>query len=499
VVTHLERPVYGYLVLWNDKLYVIWGEFEDLPRNGRARSAEIEHKVLDVINKHSERVEVKVEEYEVDREYERLWLEIPLPKDASKLLGGKSKAPVALFRNLGWLLSDDGRLELTHKSGNPGQVAVRLFDWIAIAAYAVKGSSLNPFLFKLSVYKANRTKDGINPLIVVRPIGTVGEVVQSFYEQFGIALGKTEEVLAHGYAMLKALKEEAFKRDGKVYVVNDVGAWIAFSNAVAMLILGDGYVLPFELGVAAKFSPRTTFEGKTTEVRELANALGGAVTGKLVHLRNWFLRLLLPVLPMPIFEKTVKLYDALVNYPAAATVVINGATYLLTHNGSGRFVIGKEKATELYKAVKRLGLKVLIRKYVLEIPYTQLRELTKHVSVRLLNELEKDSIREVKPATSPDPETLMRVLEEVARIAKIALGLYRGREYVRIIPYDKAKLWEIAAALKAAGIRFSINRKRCQIYIHEQRSVEIICKIMSYLFPIPSSNDLHLNLLFTCM
>jgi len=44
-----------------------------------------------------------------------------------------------------------------------------------------------------------------------------------------------------GYAVLRALKKEAFRRDDKMYMVDDAGAWIAFSNIVATLIIGDGY------------------------------------------------------------------------------------------------------------------------------------------------------------------------------------------------------------------------------------------------------------------
>jgi len=62
----------------------------------------------------------------------------------------------------------------------------------------------------------------------------------------------------------------------------------------------------------------------------------------------------------------------------------------------------------------------------------QLRELAKIVPVRLLNELEKDSIKEVKPITSHDLEALRRALEEVAKKARIVVGLCRGHEYVRI-------------------------------------------------------------------
>jgi len=487
VTIHLKRPVYGYLVLWNGKLYVIWGEFDGLPKNGQLRGAEVERRVLDVIEryKRGEKVEVEVEEYEVDREYERLWLEIPLPESVSKLLGGRSKALVALFRNLGWLLSDDSRYYLEHETGNPGQVALRMFDWIVIVMYVVNAKRTSPrslLVFKLSVYSTSKTKNGIKPLVKVWAIGTAAKIIWTFYEQFRIALGRIEETLAHGYAVLKALREEAFKREGRTYVVDDVGAWIAFSATVATLVLGDGYVLPFELGVATKPSSRTTIEGTTTKVRELAKALRGVVTGKIVHLRGWCVRLVLPTPPTLAFEKTVKLYKALVNYPAAAVVETNGTRYLFSHNDSGQFRIGKEKAIELYEAIKRLGLKMGVRKNVFVLSYTQLRKLVKHgISVRLLNELEKDDIKEVRPMLLPDPEVVKMILEEVAKMAKI-VELSNGRKRIKIIPYDKSKLEEIAAMLKNAGIRISIDYHNKCITIYERRSIELIRKIMSQFF-----------------
>jgi len=307
----LKRPVHVHLVVLGDRLYAIWGEFDGLSKNGQARAVEIEQRALDVIEqyKHGE----KVNEYEVDREYERLWLEVPLSEGASKLLGGRDKAPVALFRNLGWLLSDDVRIELRHSSSNPGQVAMRLFDWIAIAMYAKRGLGSDPLVFKLSVYQVGKTKDGINPLIEMWPIGTAAEVIKTIYEQFEITLGEPQQVIARGYAVLKALREEAFKRDGKVYVVDDVVAWIAFSATTITLVLGDGYISAFELGVATKPSPRTTLKGETTNDRKLAKALGGTATRKGVHLKSWHMRLALPVPPTPTFEKVTRVYDAFVN------------------------------------------------------------------------------------------------------------------------------------------------------------------------------------------
>jgi len=480
----LNKPVYGYLALWNGKLYVIWGEFDDLPKNGRLRAAEVERRVVDVIKryKRGEKVDVQVDEFEIDDEYKRLWFEVPLPEGASKLIGGRDKAPVALFRNLGWLLSDDNRFEVMHTSSNPGQAAMRVFDWIAIALYAKRGSPRGPLVFRLSVHQVAKTKDGVNPSIEVRAIGTVARIIRTIYKQLGITLGKPKEVLARGYAALNALREEAFKREGLTYVVDDLGAWLAFSATVTILVLGDGYITQFMLGIVAKSLSEATLKGKAMGVRELAKALGGSATGKEVRLQGWYMRLLLPVPSVPIFEKTVKLYDALVNYPAAATVEINGATYLLAHNGNGRFIIGKEKSAELYETAKRLGLRVEVKKDGVELMYTQLRELAKLVPVRLLNEMEKESIREVRPAPSFDLEAVRRVLEEVLKMARITFGRTGKYRCIRITPYDKSKLWEIATMLKTAGIRISVYRLKWQIIICEQKSVEAIREIITQLF-----------------
>jgi len=483
----LKKPVYVYLVLWN-KLYVIWGEFNGLPKNGQLRTAEVERRVADVIERHKrgERVDAQVEEFEIDDEYRRLWLEVPLPEGVSKLLGGRGKAPVALFRNLGWLLSDDWRESPGHTAGNPGQVAVRLFDWIALAKYATDALKKAPsglLMFKLAIYHVVKTEEGNNPKIEMWPINTATEVIRSVYGLFGITLSEPEETLARGYAVLKALKEGAFKREGATYVVDDVGAWIAFSNIVDMLIAGDGYAMPTELRVVAKTSPKATLTGETTRVKKLAEALGGAAVRREVALQTWHMRLLLPTPPTPAFEKTVKLFETLANCPVAAIVEINGARYLLTYEGNSRFVIGKEKATTLYKAINQLGLRMGVKKGVFVLTYAQLKELAKFVPVRLLNEMEKDSTREVKPVASPDLEILRRALEEVIKMARITFGLHRGREYIMITPYDKSKLWEIIAMLKAAGIRVSIDRSKGRVRIYEQKSIESIRRIMSYLFP----------------
>jgi len=486
----LKKPVHAYLILLDDKLHVIWGEFNNLSRDGKKRAVEVERKALSIIRryKRGEKVEMEVEDYEVDREYERLWLEVPLPDSVSKLLNGRSKAPVALFRNLGWLLSDDNRSEPEHGAGNPGQIAVRIFDWIAVATYAKRISPGFTFVIKLSVYNISRTKDGNNPVIEARGIGAVAKTIRDIYRQFGITLSeKVEEVIARGFTVLNALREEAFRREGLTYVVNDVGAWITFSTAVATLVLGDGYVMPFELGVAVKSPPEAMPKKEAVKMKELAKALGGVAARQDIRLRGWQMRLLLPSPPTPAFEKAAKLYDAFTNYPVAATVEIGGIVYWLTHNNSGRFVTEKRRAVAgLYEAVKRLSLTVGAGKGTFALTYAQLRELAKYVPVRLLNEMEKEVVREVRPAPSFDLEALKKVLEEVAKMAKITAIRIGKYDRVVITPYIKSKAWKIMALLKAAGIRASVDRSRGRIIISERISVEAILRVMSNVFP-PSS------------
>jgi len=482
---NLNKPVYGYLALWSDRLYVIWGEFDDLPRNNQLKGAEIERRVINIIEryKRGEKVEVEMEEYEVNREYERLWFEVPLSGDVSKLLGRMDRVPIALLRNLGWLLSDDGRAEPVHGSNNPGQVAMRILDWIAVIVYAKRTLSSSPLVFKLIAPSVTLAKRGVNVHIVVRAIGTAGEVIKTVYAQIGITLGDSEKIIVRGYAILRALKERAFRRYGKMYVVDNVGAWIAFSATVTTLVLGDGNILPISLRVATKISVDVTFDGKIVGIKELAKALGGSAQGAIVHLLSWHMRLLLPPPPTPAFEKTVKFYDTLTNYPAAVAVEIGGATYLLCHEGFGQFTIGRGKAAELLKFVRQIGLDMRPKKNLLVLSYTRVKELAKHVPVRFLNDLEREVFREVKPAPSPDLEALRRVLEEVVKIARIITAQRRNRNYIRIIPNDKSKLSEIAAMLKTAGIRLSIHRTERYIVIEEQNSVEAILKVLPYIFP----------------
>jgi len=464
VTLYLKKSVYATVALWEKRLYVFYNRI-------KLRGRELEE-----LAKEAEQADITVETYNVDDEYKRLWLEVPLPKSVSRLLGGRDKAPVALFRNLGWLLSDDWRQHLGHAADNPGQVVARLFDWIALAKYAIEMgiAPRAPLVFTLRIRKVTETERGHKPTVDVWPAGATYEALFVAYDWFGITLGKTEEVLMRGYSVLRSLREEAFKREGKMYVVSNVGAWIAFSNAVATLVLGDGYAMPAQIRVVAKASPKATLEGKTTRVKELAEALGGVAAGREVKLQTWHMRLLLPTPPMPAFEKTAKLFETLANYPAAAVVEVNGATYLLAHNGGGEFVIGRGIAAALHEAVERLGIKTRFKRNLLLLTYAQLEELARRgFAVRFLNDAEKDAVREVRPAISLD--AIRRVLEEIAKAAEVAVVKEGGRECVKIRPPDKSKVEEIATMLRAVGIKARALRR--EVKICEKRSIEKIQRV----------------------
>jgi len=474
VHVHLREPVYVYLILWGTQLYAVWGGLDSVPQNEQSKDMTQEY--VDILSKLNKRGlngagNTSVEVFEVDHEYRRLWLEIPLQKPASELLGGRSKAPIALFRNLGWLLSDDKRQKLRHRAGNVGQVSVRLFDWITLAKYAtqvLKVAPDRPLTFKLTVSRVTKTRNGNNPSIEIRLVGDVEKTVRATYNWFGITLKGTEEVIKHGYAILKTLRKEAFKREGKAYVVDDIYAWIAFSNITDMLIIGDGSILLYNIGIGAK------------SLRELAEAVGGTAGKTVVNLRGWHMRLLLPTPPTPAFKKTIKLYEALVESPAAAVVVVNGNMYLLTHIDLGKFTIGKGKAIELYAIAKSLGLEVKFKKNLLVFSFTQLREMSRHnVFVQLLNELEKEVVREVKPAPSPHLETLRAVLERIMGTAKVKMRARNGQKYIKITLRKESDVDEVVTLLRASGIRFSVSKKEKAIMIYERRSVEAFQKAMS--------------------
>jgi len=338
----LRAPVYAYLVVWNDYLYVIWDDFNVKSRSGKPRPVKVERKVVDVI----QNLRTGVDVYEIDKEYERLWLEVPLPEGVRKLLGGGDKAPVALFRNLGWLLSDDARTTLAHDAGKSGQVALRLFDWIALAKYAVKRLGLGddkPLVFRLAVRFITKTKKGENPVVHIRPIGFATRVIRGVYSQFGIPFGKPKAVITHGYSVIGVLHDMAIRRYKIESVVDDVNAWIALSEVLATLIIGDGTVSPYMIQISTNATPEPSLERETTLAKELAKALKSWYYGRKVVLWPRHVKLIAPAPPMPAFEKTVKLFRTLLEYPVAVLVEVGRTSYLLNFGGQGRFKIGGKK------------------------------------------------------------------------------------------------------------------------------------------------------------
>ena len=481
---HLNKPVLVYLTLLDTEMRVTWRELDETS----LRSQQKEFMQF-VDGAHGAR-DTRVGVFDIDVDYKRLWLEIPLVEPVSRMLGQRDRAPVALFRNLGWLLSDDRRGSLKHSASNPGQIALRLFDWIALAKYAIEVLNLSPnkpLVFKLAVRQATKTVMSISPTVEMWPVGTAAEVIRGLYKWFGITLGRTEGVLVRGYAVLKALREAAFKRNGRVYVVDDAGAWIAFSNAVGTLVLGDGNMYRTELRIAAKTTPKKTFKGETSLASELAEAVKGILAGPFIRLRPWHMRLLLPIAPSPAFGKALNLYTSLARNPVAALVELGNAKYLL-YRYDNRFGVKGVTAVELYETLKKLDIEVKLRGNAVKFTPKQLEELAQRgVSVRFLDEIEKVAAREMirrlekakkragramKPQL--DVESVRRVLVEMAKIARIIVAQYKRGEYIRIIPHDKTKACEIKAMLLSVGIRSSLLRHKGEVRVYEKRSLEII-------------------------
>jgi len=474
---HLKKPIYGYVVLWDGKLYVIWGEFAGLSKNGQARSAEIESKIIATVKQYKHNRTVYMDEHEVDEEYRRLWLEVPLPESVAKLMGGKNKAPVALFRNIGWLLSDDVRTAFEHSAGNFGQPALRIFDWISLAMYVARALKMGlsvPLIFKITVNSVTLKKSGINPKVKVRPIGATREIIASAYRFFGVPFGKSDTVIQWGYAVIHALKDAAFGKERGTYVVDGVGAWISYSSVLAMLIIGDGNVQPYDLSVTVK-------DGVTA--REFARAVGGYVGRDVVRFR-WQSRLLLPVPALPVFKKSVKLYRTLVEYPVGAVVKVRKSKYILTHKLSGVFVIGVRSGARLYHYLKKWRIRAEVRGSYLFITYKWLKKLqSRGTFVQFLTDLDKEFIRGVRRALpEPDIERLRTVMEEVLKKAEMRVRLKCGKEYVEVVPQNEQEIEKLRTMLEFAGIRTYLQPGRKVITIYERKSVEAIRKVVPNFF-----------------
>lgn len=216
-------------------------------------------------------------------------------------------------------------------------------------------------------------------------MGETAEAIREVYRKFGIELGNEDKVVEKICDVLKALREAAFALEEGQYVVADVGSHIAFSAAVKTLILSSGYVSPFLIAINA---------GSTERAKKIAEALDAVVDGKFVILRDWMIRLLLPVAPSPVYKKDVDLYVAIVEYAAAAKVETQKGAYLLERR-DGLFVAKGKEAEALYQELRRYDIPVKPRRRGGEVELAltgwQLEYLkNRGLPVTLLNELEYD-------------------------------------------------------------------------------------------------------------
>jgi len=475
VTFYLEEQVHAYLALWGGKLYVIWGEFEDLPGRPQSKVKEIERRIANIIMRRERNGDIEVEEYSIDDEYKRLWLEVPLPKQ----FGGRA-VPVALLRNLGWILSDDVRYDqVRHEAGNPGQAVLRLLDWIALATYAAKKFGTDaPLVFRLSVYKVTKTKSGENPAISVQPIGTATRLIKDMYAQLGIRLGNPEAVLQRGYYIIGELNKAAIRRYTKWNAVDDVESWIALSAVLTTLIIGDGTIIASEIQISTKDASQN---GKASKVAGLLNTSRNKWK---IALRTRFMRLMIPGPPVPAFEKTAKLYRALLEYPVAALLKIGEASYLLHNDGNGKFRISGKGAHALYEALKDTKVKMRYKDGVLSMYMMSLKALAKlGFEVRFLNHLEKNEIKEVDPFPSlPSREEVISTFEEVAKVARFLLGRNRNSTCVIIIPNEDSEFERLLDLFKRRGLRVSVWRKRRAFVVYERTLVNMILTLLPHLF-----------------
>jgi len=109
VLWRLKKPVYATVVQWRKRLYAF---YDKTAIEGSLRESELEDVVETV------QAGIPAETYDINDGYKRIWLEVPLPKSISGLLGRRDKVPVALFRNLGRLLSDNTRRQVAHSASN---------------------------------------------------------------------------------------------------------------------------------------------------------------------------------------------------------------------------------------------------------------------------------------------------------------------------------------------------------------------------------------------
>jgi len=481
---YLNKPVHIYVVLWNNRLYILWDEVAGSLNGKGPYGKRLELELMSLISRFERGdVNVGITVTDIDNAVSNLLFEVPLPETVSKQLNGKMTAPIALFKNLGWLLTDDGRRELRHETNNLGQATARLIDWIALAKYAVdvlKTVENRPLVFKLMSHSVSFTKKGLSVKIEIHPIGTAAKAIKKVYKYFGITLGEPKAVLQRGIDILKSLKDEAFRREKNVYVVNDVGAWIAYSNVVATAILGDGTMTPTDLFIYFKGDNK---EG-TNLIKRYADAAGGYAKKDRVLLRAWVSRLLLPIPIIPVFHKSIKLYGVLTNYPSAALAKVNGKTYLL-YRHERIFTIEGSEALELYEVLKsKCSWIKLKRGDKLKLTLNQLKRLKKcGIKIRLMTEIERDKVRELPSLSfSIDMQAVKQILSEVVKIGRIFMYRIEGKDYLIIKFPDVATAKRIADALKNTGIRASLIQRKREIRIREENSLKVIKEILQEFF-----------------
>ena len=432
----LSRPVKAYVAYDGKHIYLVRNvDEDDLPIDGKERGKELEKRVLEAVKRG------EAETYPADLD-ERPLTEVELPPEAAKLLGA-DRAPLALMLNMGWLLSDDERNKVVHMTARPGQVAVRIVHWLALAEWAVSRGivSVKPTTFKLSVSYVAQTREGLSPMVWIWPIGRATEAIRGVYERFGVQLGDSDRVRQLGYALLRALRVAAFERRGKAYAVRHVSAWLAFAAALKALVLGDGYVYLTRLRVAAG------------DVSSLAGALGGHRARDEVVLKPAMLRAIPPVLPSTSFEKDAKLYRSLALFVRGIEVSVGGRRWLL-YAENGGFRTEDSRAAELAETLKDVIGDVPYTNGVLRLSEGSVLRLVEMGLARLLSETEYEAARREVTEELGLSEAELEALAEAARLAR-RVGFGEA-------PYAKRKeVKECHYTLRYAYLYYD-DEKRCR-------------------------------------
>ena len=410
---------------------------------------------------------------------ERLFHEVELPLEAVKQLGA-GKAPLSLFLNLGWLLSDDERNKVVHMTARPGQVAVRIMHWLALAKWAGRHDimSTRPTVFKLSISYTAQTQEGPSSLILIRPIGRTTEAIEAAYGRFGLQIGDAERVKQLGYEIMRVLREAAFEKRGKAYTVKHVDAWLAFAAALKTLVLGDGVVSRTRLGV--------TVEERLT--RKLAGVLNGCIGGHCVWLRQSMARILPPILPT-LFERDVALYRSLALFVKGLEVSIGSRSWVLGRR-YGNFETKGLSATELAEALKGVLGDVPYTNGVLRLSEGKAMRLVEMGLARLLSELEHEAARRIGirrvyeelRLTQTEVEALTEAAKLARRVSIFPFRLKRGDKvyvYERVLLYydSEEKLNRALEVLQRIRYQPTVYWDRKRIIVVRREYVELLKRI----------------------